>query len=130
MRLALSLVLAAVFVLGPAAAAKDLVLATKSDRLEIEAKQIDKVAVGYNQVSGHYLELKLGKAATKAFAEFTQKHNSKTVSTLVGTLVVSRGVKIMEMITSGELVLSGISAITAEKAFKALRGRMPGGNRK
>jgi preprotein translocase subunit SecD len=107
-----------------AANAKDLVFAAGADKLEIAGSAIEQVAAGYSRSQGDYLEIKLGKAATRSFAEFTKKHNGKVISTRVGDMVVSKGIRIREMITGGELKLSGLGAKTIADAYHQLRQRM------
>ena len=110
--------------------AKDLTFQAGRDKLEIAGGNIEQVAVGYSQSQGDYLEIKLGKSATRDFAEFTKKHNGKVISTRVGDLVVSKGIRIMEMITGGELKLSGLNAKTVVDAYRELRQRMIKGKRR
>lgn len=111
------------------ALAKDLTFQAGQDKLEIPGRSVEQVAVGYSQSQGDYLEIKLGKKATRDFAEFTKKHNGRVVSTRIGDLVVSKGIRIMEMITGGELKLSGIDAKTVIAAYRQLRARMAKGKR-
>lgn len=112
------------------ASAGDLTFQAGRDKLEIAGGSIEQVSVGYSQSQGDYLEIKLGKKATRDFAEFTKKHNGKVISTRVGDLVVSKGIRIMEMITGGELKLSGIKAETVVGAYRQLRQRMIKGKRR
>lgn len=107
-----------------AAAAKDLIFEARGDKLEIPARGVEQVSVGYSLTQGDFLEIKLGKKATQDFALFTQKHNGRNVSTKIGDLVVSKGVRIMEMITGGEIRLSGVDAKTVVDAYRQLRDLM------
>ena len=118
-----------VCLMASGAAANDLIFEARGDKLEIPARGIEQVSVGYSQSQGDFLEVKLGKKATRDFALFTQKHNGRNVSTKVGDLVVSKGVRIMEMITGGEIRLTGVDAKTVLAAYRQLRDRIAKGKK-